>query len=151
MFCGNTLKTSLFTCVFPRKGLVQLWVCFSPVVQPDVRQQPAGLFETRKQVSAFFNLRLSTFYTPRLTDDGFWSDMTFYNHTIFQFFLLIKKWILVCRAFFLALYKHMMFLEKRGCPRTALEYCKLILRYQAKSLTVTHYREKSKSTQSIFY
>ncbi|KAF6722648.1 Transcription factor 25 [Oryzias melastigma] len=31
------------------------------------------------------------------------------------------------RAFFLALYKHMMFLEKRGCPRTALEYCKLIL------------------------
>uniref|UniRef100_A0A8C5DKM4 Transcription factor 25 n=1 Tax=Gouania willdenowi TaxID=441366 RepID=A0A8C5DKM4_GOUWI len=31
------------------------------------------------------------------------------------------------RAFYLALYKHMMFLEKRGCPRTALEYCKLIL------------------------
>uniref|UniRef100_A0A3P9H7C4 Transcription factor 25 (basic helix-loop-helix) n=1 Tax=Oryzias latipes TaxID=8090 RepID=A0A3P9H7C4_ORYLA len=31
------------------------------------------------------------------------------------------------RAFFLALYKHMMFLEKRGCPRTALEYCKFIL------------------------
>uniref|UniRef100_A0A3Q0R985 Transcription factor 25 (basic helix-loop-helix) n=1 Tax=Amphilophus citrinellus TaxID=61819 RepID=A0A3Q0R985_AMPCI len=30
-------------------------------------------------------------------------------------------------AFYLALYKHMMFLEKRGCPRTALEYCKLIL------------------------
>ena len=34
----------------------------------------------------------------------------------------------VCRAFYLALYKHMMFLENRGCPRTALEYCKLILR-----------------------
>ncbi|MBN3316604.1 TCF25 factor, partial [Atractosteus spatula] len=31
------------------------------------------------------------------------------------------------RAFYLALYKHMMFLEKRGCPRTALEFCKLIL------------------------
>lgn len=31
------------------------------------------------------------------------------------------------RAFYLALYKHMMFLEKRGCPRTSLEYCKLIL------------------------
>nr|XP_019954509.1 PREDICTED: transcription factor 25 [Paralichthys olivaceus] len=31
------------------------------------------------------------------------------------------------RAFYLALYKHMIFLEKRGCPRTALEYCKLIL------------------------
>ncbi|XP_061670563.1 transcription factor 25 [Syngnathoides biaculeatus] len=31
------------------------------------------------------------------------------------------------RAFYLALFKHMMFLEKRGCPRTALEYCKLIL------------------------
>lgn len=31
------------------------------------------------------------------------------------------------RAFFLAVYKHMMFLERRGCPRTALEYCKLIL------------------------
>uniref|UniRef100_A0A1A8QDC0 Transcription factor 25 (Basic helix-loop-helix) n=1 Tax=Nothobranchius rachovii TaxID=451742 RepID=A0A1A8QDC0_9TELE len=31
------------------------------------------------------------------------------------------------RAFYLALYKHMVFLEKRGCPRTALEYCKLIL------------------------
>ncbi|XP_070712474.1 ribosome quality control complex subunit TCF25 [Pempheris klunzingeri] len=31
------------------------------------------------------------------------------------------------RAFYLALYKHMMFLEKRGCPRTALEYCRLIL------------------------
>ncbi|KAG7275193.1 hypothetical protein CRUP_023781 [Coryphaenoides rupestris] len=31
------------------------------------------------------------------------------------------------RAFYLALYKHMMFLENRGCPRTALEYCKLIL------------------------
>lgn len=31
------------------------------------------------------------------------------------------------RAFYLALYKHMMFLEKRGCPRTALEYCKLIM------------------------
>uniref|UniRef100_H3CV71 Transcription factor 25 (basic helix-loop-helix) n=1 Tax=Tetraodon nigroviridis TaxID=99883 RepID=H3CV71_TETNG len=31
------------------------------------------------------------------------------------------------RAFYLALYKHMLFLEKRGCPRTALEYCKLIL------------------------
>ncbi|KFW69170.1 Transcription factor 25, partial [Pygoscelis adeliae] len=32
------------------------------------------------------------------------------------------------RAFFLALFKHLMFLEKRGCPRTALEFCKLILR-----------------------
>ncbi|XP_075045169.1 ribosome quality control complex subunit TCF25 [Mixophyes fleayi] len=31
------------------------------------------------------------------------------------------------RGFFLALFKHMMFLEKRGCPRTALEFCKLIL------------------------
>lgn len=31
------------------------------------------------------------------------------------------------RALYLALYKHMIFLEKRGCPRTALEYCKLIL------------------------
>ncbi|KAM9410416.1 ribosome quality control complex subunit TCF25 [Pholidichthys leucotaenia] len=31
------------------------------------------------------------------------------------------------RAFYLALYKHLMFLEKRGCPRTALEICKLIL------------------------
>ncbi|XP_069822171.1 ribosome quality control complex subunit TCF25 isoform X2 [Dendropsophus ebraccatus] len=31
------------------------------------------------------------------------------------------------RGFFLALFKHMMFLEKRGCLRTALEYCKLIL------------------------
>lgn len=34
-----------------------------------------------------------------------------------------------CRAFFLALFKHLMFLEKRGCPRTALEFCKLILRW----------------------
>ncbi|XP_010187732.1 PREDICTED: transcription factor 25, partial [Mesitornis unicolor] len=31
------------------------------------------------------------------------------------------------RAFFLALFKHLIFLEKRGCPRTALEFCKLIL------------------------
>lgn len=31
------------------------------------------------------------------------------------------------RSFYLALYKHLSFLEKRGCPRTALEYCKLIL------------------------
>ncbi|KAM4833775.1 ribosome quality control complex subunit TCF25 isoform 2-T2 [Thomomys bottae] len=31
------------------------------------------------------------------------------------------------RSFYLALYKQMSFLEKRGCPRTALEYCKLIL------------------------
>ncbi|XP_053304821.1 transcription factor 25 [Spea bombifrons] len=31
------------------------------------------------------------------------------------------------RGFFLALFKHMYFLEKRGCPRTALEFCKLIL------------------------
>ncbi|XP_031471357.1 transcription factor 25 [Phasianus colchicus] len=31
------------------------------------------------------------------------------------------------RAFYLALFKHLMFLEKRGCPRTALEFCKLIL------------------------
>ncbi|KAM3876991.1 ribosome quality control complex subunit TCF25 [Diretmus argenteus] len=31
------------------------------------------------------------------------------------------------RAFYLALFKHMLFLEKRGCPRTALEYCRLIL------------------------
>uniref|UniRef100_W5K7P7 Transcription factor 25 (basic helix-loop-helix) n=1 Tax=Astyanax mexicanus TaxID=7994 RepID=W5K7P7_ASTMX len=31
------------------------------------------------------------------------------------------------RAFYLAVYKHMMFLEKRGCPRTALEYCRLLL------------------------
>uniref|UniRef100_A0A2K5ZZ94 TCF25 ribosome quality control complex subunit n=1 Tax=Mandrillus leucophaeus TaxID=9568 RepID=A0A2K5ZZ94_MANLE len=30
-------------------------------------------------------------------------------------------------SFYLALYKQMSFLEKRGCPRTALEYCKLIL------------------------
>ncbi|XP_072452206.1 ribosome quality control complex subunit TCF25 [Chiloscyllium punctatum] len=30
------------------------------------------------------------------------------------------------RSFFLALYKHMIFLENRGCPRTALEFCKLI-------------------------
>lgn len=31
------------------------------------------------------------------------------------------------RGFFLALFKHIMFLEKRGCLRTALEFCKLIL------------------------
>ncbi|KAK2084181.1 Transcription factor 25 [Saguinus oedipus] len=31
------------------------------------------------------------------------------------------------RSFYLALYKQMSFLEKRGCPRTTLEYCKLIL------------------------
>ncbi|XP_006531361.1 ribosome quality control complex subunit TCF25 isoform X5 [Mus musculus] len=31
------------------------------------------------------------------------------------------------RSFYLTLYKQMSFLEKRGCPRTALEYCKLIL------------------------
>ncbi|KAJ6657158.1 hypothetical protein lerEdw1_002747 [Lerista edwardsae] len=31
------------------------------------------------------------------------------------------------RAFYLALFKHMGFLERRGCPRTALEFCKLIL------------------------
>lgn len=31
------------------------------------------------------------------------------------------------RGFYLALFKHIQFLEKRGCPRTALEYCKLIL------------------------
>ncbi|XP_018421982.1 PREDICTED: transcription factor 25 [Nanorana parkeri] len=31
------------------------------------------------------------------------------------------------RGFYLALFKHMLSLEKRGCPRTALEYCKLIL------------------------
>uniref|UniRef100_A0A4W5NJS6 Transcription factor 25 (basic helix-loop-helix) n=1 Tax=Hucho hucho TaxID=62062 RepID=A0A4W5NJS6_9TELE len=31
------------------------------------------------------------------------------------------------RAFYLAVYKHMVFLERRGCPRTALEYCRLIL------------------------
>uniref|UniRef100_A0A8C4WCM3 Transcription factor 25 n=1 Tax=Gopherus evgoodei TaxID=1825980 RepID=A0A8C4WCM3_9SAUR len=31
------------------------------------------------------------------------------------------------RAFYLSLFKHMIFLEKRGCPRTALEFCKLIL------------------------
>ncbi|KAG9474946.1 hypothetical protein GDO78_003420 [Eleutherodactylus coqui] len=30
------------------------------------------------------------------------------------------------RGFFLALFKHVMFLEKRGCLRTALEFCKLI-------------------------
>ncbi|XP_068616879.1 ribosome quality control complex subunit TCF25 [Brachionichthys hirsutus] len=37
------------------------------------------------------------------------------------------------RAFYLALFKHMMFLEKRGCPRTALEYCKLILSLEPES------------------
>ncbi|XP_062997039.1 ribosome quality control complex subunit TCF25 [Elgaria multicarinata webbii] len=31
------------------------------------------------------------------------------------------------RAFYLALFKHMIFLERRGCPRTALEFCKLLL------------------------
>ncbi|KAM3919457.1 ribosome quality control complex subunit TCF25 isoform 2-T2 [Leptodactylus fuscus] len=31
------------------------------------------------------------------------------------------------RAFYLALFKHMIFLEKRGCLRTSLEFCKLIL------------------------
>ncbi|XP_075795928.1 ribosome quality control complex subunit TCF25 isoform X2 [Pelodiscus sinensis] len=31
------------------------------------------------------------------------------------------------RGFYLSLFKHMIFLEKRGCPRTALEFCKLIL------------------------
>uniref|UniRef100_A0A8C8VK08 Transcription factor 25 n=1 Tax=Pelusios castaneus TaxID=367368 RepID=A0A8C8VK08_9SAUR len=31
------------------------------------------------------------------------------------------------RAFYLSLFKHMIFLEKRGCPRTALEFSKLIL------------------------
>ncbi|KAM4018207.1 ribosome quality control complex subunit TCF25 [Anomaloglossus baeobatrachus] len=33
------------------------------------------------------------------------------------------------RGFFLALFKHVMFLEKRGCLRTALEFCKLILSF----------------------
>ncbi|XP_070617855.1 ribosome quality control complex subunit TCF25 [Erythrolamprus reginae] len=31
------------------------------------------------------------------------------------------------RAFYLALFKHLLFLERRGCPRTALEVCKLLL------------------------
>lgn len=46
--------------------------------------------------------------------------------------LCVTVIISVRRAFYLALFKHMMFLEKRGCPRTALEYCKLILRYKGK-------------------
>lgn len=45
---------------------------------------------------------------------------------------LLSLWLtrdcLGSRSFYLALYKQMSFLEKRGCPRTALEYCKLILR-----------------------
>ncbi|XP_077897241.1 ribosome quality control complex subunit TCF25-like [Ictidomys tridecemlineatus] len=32
------------------------------------------------------------------------------------------------RSFYLALYKQMSFLEKRGCPCTVLDFCKLILR-----------------------
>lgn len=47
-------------------------------------------------------------------------------------FHLLSLWLtrncLGSRSFYLALYKQMSFLEKRGCPRTALEYCKLILR-----------------------
>uniref|UniRef100_A0A287DDQ5 Transcription factor 25 n=1 Tax=Ictidomys tridecemlineatus TaxID=43179 RepID=A0A287DDQ5_ICTTR len=37
------------------------------------------------------------------------------------------RWQDVVTSFYLALYKQMSFLEKRGCPRTALEFCKLIL------------------------
>ncbi|XP_040265495.1 transcription factor 25 [Bufo bufo] len=33
------------------------------------------------------------------------------------------------RGFFLALFKHMVSLEKRGCLRTALEFCKLLLSF----------------------
>ena len=47
---------------------------------------------------------------------------TCFSHSMLCFVLCVD------RAFYLALYKHMMFLENRGCPRTALEYCKLILR-----------------------
>ncbi|XP_039186809.1 transcription factor 25 [Crotalus tigris] len=33
------------------------------------------------------------------------------------------------RAFYLALFKHLLSLERRGCPRTALEICKLVLSF----------------------
>lgn len=46
----------------------------------------------------------------------------------------------------------MIFLEKRGCPRTALEYCKLILRYQPTSdrynKCITFLRQNPSSTVS---
>ncbi|XP_077993658.1 ribosome quality control complex subunit TCF25-like [Glandiceps talaboti] len=35
------------------------------------------------------------------------------------------------RAFFLALFKHLMFVGQRGCYRTSLEYCKLLLSLDA--------------------
>lgn len=31
------------------------------------------------------------------------------------------------RAFYIALFKHLSFVGQRGCNRTALEFCKLIL------------------------
>ncbi|KAB0405036.1 hypothetical protein E2I00_013569, partial [Balaenoptera physalus] len=45
------------------------------------------------------------------------------------------------RSFYLALYKQMSFLEKRGCPRTALEYCKLILRARSYEYLIRLFQE----------
>ena len=35
----------------------------------------------------------------------------------------------LCRAYFLALFRHLVCVGQRGCYATALEFCKLILRY----------------------
>ena len=46
------------------------------------------------------------------------ADMPFCDPHVFRF-----------RAFFLALFRHLVFVGERGCYRTSLEFCKLILRY----------------------
>jgi len=35
------------------------------------------------------------------------------------------------RAFFITIFKHIYFMGQKGCSRTALEFCKILLRFAA--------------------
>lgn len=125
-----------------REGSVQLRVCFSPFIQPDIRDQQAGLSETREQVSwtSAPSLRCcQTSVAPYF--------IVFNINCVLCSQQCGNPIISVCRAFYLALYKHMMFLEKRGCPRTALEFCKLILRYEKSRRQKLILKRKMKNTK----
>ncbi len=125
-----------FFFFFCREGLVYLRVCFSPFIQSDLRYQQTWLSETRKQVGCLlsFFLAFMRYFAFCVASVGLQIIVCNWN-CVWRTHQFSDSVISVCRAFYLALYKHMMFLEKRGCPRTALEFCKLILRYRMRGLS----------------
>lgn len=119
-------KICKYVCFLPERALYSFECAFHPLFSLTSGRSRLDYLRPENRFVVSVSSYISTQGDPWCVLWHIWRNKNFNNSLVSA-----------RRAFYLAIYKHMMFLEKRGCPRTALEYCKLILRYEGKQTPIT--------------